>query len=274
MKARIRKEQLSSVPRLLHDLRNTLSVILSSLQYLRVENGVTTSEGEQLGAIDDAIAATGMMTRWLVSADDNLKRGLPVAAVRPSQLRTKPLINEIHRDTKALVRGRNIDVSLLLSRAPELLICDRHVMERVVMNLCSNAAKYTTEGHILISAYGERDYLVVAVSDSGCGISSERLPDIFRPRTSDSGGHADSWGLGLSVVVALLHQIGGRLEVASVPDFGSTFWAYFPTNLDEAISQNVRTARADVVRIRGDEHCLNPANPGPLDEECIGSAVS
>ena len=76
---------------------------------------------------------------------------------------------------------------------------------------------------------GTPGHLVIKVSDTGRGIAPEDLDLIFQPGGSSvESRRGDSFGVGLSVVVQLLDQMGGRLEVMSRPGSGTTFWVDFP----------------------------------------------
>ncbi len=81
----------------------------------------------------------------------------------------------------------------------------------------------------MVEVDGTPGYLVLKVSDTGCGIAADALDRIFEPGgSSPRSRRGDSFGVGLSVVVQLLDQIGGRLEIMSRPSAGTTFWVYLP----------------------------------------------
>jgi len=98
-------------------------------------------------------------------------------------------------------------------------------------NLISNAVRYTPEGGcIRLRFSGDANGAILAVSDTGPGISAEHLPRlterfyrISRSRSRDSGGT----GLGLAIVKHILERHRARLEIDSVPGTGSTFACYF-----------------------------------------------
>src|SRR5690606_21507544 len=110
---------------------------------------------------------------------------------------------------------------------------DPLIFERVIDNLCTNAAKYTERGSIVLELDGRPGFLVLKISDTGRGIAPERLEKIFAADSSpDAERAARSLGVGLSVVVTLMGQIGGRVEVMSKVGRGTTFWAHFPLEID------------------------------------------
>ena len=112
---------------------------------------------------------------------------------------------------------------------PDHLEIDPLALDRIIDNLLTNAVKYTDRGSIVIELDGTPGHLVIKVSDTGRGIEPDAVGGIFQAggSTLDSR-RGDSFGVGLSVVVQLLQQIGGRLEVMSKPASGTTFWVYLP----------------------------------------------
>ncbi len=107
----------------------------------------------------------------------------------------------------------------------EPVYVDREMWEKIVLNLLSNALKFTFEGRIRISLALAGGDAVLAVSDSGVGIPAEELPRVFerfhRVRGSRTRTHEGS-GIGLALVAELARLHGGRAEVESQVDAGTT----------------------------------------------------
>jgi signal transduction histidine kinase len=107
----------------------------------------------------------------------------------------------------------------------------RH-LQRVVLNLLQNAIRYSPAGASVSVSVGRVDQMAtLVVSDSGCGIAADDLPHIFEPfyrsdpaRARDTGGS----GLGLAIVDHIVRAHGGRVDVISLPDYGSTFSVFLP----------------------------------------------
>jgi len=108
---------------------------------------------------------------------------------------------------------------------------DRDMWERIVMNLLSNALKFTFEGGIAVKVWSDAGRFHVAVADSGIGIAPENLPVLFerfrRIEGSRSRTHEGS-GIGLALVQELARLHGGRVEVASEAGRGTTFTVTIP----------------------------------------------
>src|SRR6185369_5194346 len=125
--------------------------------------------------------------------------------------------------------GLRLDVEA----APRMPVAyvDREMWERIVMNLLSNALKFTFEGGIAVKVWSDAGRFHVAVADSGIGIAPENLPVLFerfrRIEGSRSRTHEGS-GIGLALVQELARLHGGRVEVASEAGRGTTFTVTIP----------------------------------------------
>jgi signal transduction histidine kinase len=103
---------------------------------------------------------------------------------------------------------------------------DGFKLGQCLLNLASNAAKFTRNGRIAVSARREADLLVFEVRDTGIGIPAEKLGELFEPfvqaDASITRTHGGS-GLGLAITRRIARLLGGDVSVASVEGEGSTF---------------------------------------------------
>ncbi len=211
-----------------HDLRNPLTIMAASTEYLRQYVDELGPEG---GAVlSDFDRAIDQMRRLLEDLMTMATQQATLAQLAPQRLEVAPLSDRLRRRLRALVQGKDIRASVFKTReAPEAIETDPLLFDRVVDNLLTNAAKYTERGSIVVEVDGTTEYLTLKVSDTGRGISPEQIDRAFTPEGSERGSRAkNSYGVGLSVVVQLLGQVGGRLEVMSKTDSGTTFWVHFP----------------------------------------------
>jgi CheY-like chemotaxis protein/anti-sigma regulatory factor (Ser/Thr protein kinase) len=109
--------------------------------------------------------------------------------------------------------------------------------EKVVLNLLSNALKFTFEGGVRVSTSDEDGAFVLRVADTGTGIAEEDQAHLFerftRVRGARSRTHEGS-GIGLALVHELVALHGGRVDVRSAPGAGATFTVRFPADADAA----------------------------------------
>lgn len=254
---RLRQLQQARVRRLkgfTHDLNNPLAVLRGGLEQLHCQFGADLdTETDQLFVdLDDSIERIGRLLGDAISdaAADSLR-----IRHNPEPIVVDELRDALRRRLRALAFGKHIRISVLSAReAPATIQIDPVVLNRIVDNLLTNAVKYTDRGSIVVEVDGTPGFLTLKISDTGRGISEDRIERIFEARGSLPGERAaDSYGLGLSVVVQLLADIGGRLEVISKPEVGTTFWLHLPEHFEtggSSIPPSAAAATQKVVRIR------------------------
>jgi two-component system sensor histidine kinase/response regulator len=117
------------------------------------------------------------------------------------------------------------------SAVPERVLGDPHRLRQILLNLCSNAVKFTQRGEVVIEVFALGSHngqplLGFEVRDSGIGMSPEVVARLFQPFTQADGSTTRLFGgtgLGLSIVQRLVQLMGGRISVNSVPGKGSNF---------------------------------------------------
>lgn len=262
----LQQSRVTTIRGFSHDLRNPLFVMRGNTQFL-LERHKVGEDGEALRDMETAaIQIEGMLSKLMEVA--TAETGF--VKLTPSPVAIGPLADVFRRRLKALVHGRDIKVSVFKTReAPDEILIDPLVFDRVVDNILTNAAKYTDRGSILLELSGTPSlpsngnaeapaarpaYLTLKLSDTGQGIAAAQVERIFRPRPAhEVATRANSYGIGLSSVVRLLAQIGGRLDVMSKQDVGTTFWAHLPILPPEQarnVEDNLESMITRVVTIR------------------------
>lgn len=132
-----------------------------------------------------------------------------------------------------LWQGRAQEKGLALAAAvdpevPDVLRSDSLRLHQIILNLVSNAVKFTARGHVIVrlsvaESDAESVLLRVTVSDSGPGLTAEERARLFQPFAQLREGDGGT-GLGLSISRMLAELLGGAIGVESEPGRGSTFW--------------------------------------------------
>ena len=129
---------------------------------------------------------------------------------------------------QAVGKGLEFDLSIA-PEVPREARGDARRVRQIVLNLVSNAVKFTAQGSVSVSlrtAQRDRDAVVVAVSDTGIGIHPAILDQMFEPFTQADASttrHYGGTGLGLAIVRELVELMGGTIACESEPGVGSTF---------------------------------------------------
>lgn len=113
---------------------------------------------------------------------------------------------------------------------------DQRRTEQVIINLLTNAVKFTDKGTVILKCYKNSESLILSVTDTGMGIKPEDIKTIFKPfRQVDSGitRKQEGTGLGLTITKKLLSLMGGSIKVESEPGRGSIFTVSLPLNRGE-----------------------------------------
>jgi signal transduction histidine kinase len=146
------------------------------------------------------------------------------------------LIDEVMSELEPIIKRSNLAVSTRASSKLPRLKSDRQKVKQIVLNLLSNALKFTPEGSVTISArYDPRGRLIqIAVRDSGVGIAPDdqaKVFEDFRQLDSSPARGYGGTGLGLSICRRLALMLEGTIELESEPGRGSMFVLALPVRL-------------------------------------------
>ncbi|MGH4052484.1 MAG: GAF domain-containing sensor histidine kinase [Clostridium sp.] len=136
------------------------------------------------------------------------------------------IINHVITLTDPIIKGKLIQVVQSIREPLPIIMADKDKLMQVIINLISNAIKFTQEGCIVCSARVARDNIIVTISDTGIGIREEDKKYIFE-KFSQVGDNLTSkpsgTGLGLSICKYIIEQHGGKIWVESEIGKGSDF---------------------------------------------------
>ncbi|GEM_PF-3443879 len=158
------------------------------------------------------------------------------------QMRPEPfdLVEQV-RTTAPLFREqalqKRLTLTLALPEEPIEVEQDRAAVNRVLMNLISNAVRFTKEGGVVVGVEAEGSAVAIRVTDTGIGISEVFLPHLFEEFRQESSGLArthEGSGLGLSITKRLVELMGGEISVESERGKGSAFTVRLPRRVSDA----------------------------------------
>lgn len=218
-----------------HDFNNMLAVINGYSELALGRLGPESPLSEPLREINKAGERAAALTRQLLAFSRK-------QLLRPEVVDLNEVVSDMHTMLSRLIGE---DILLSTSLAPDLgrINADPGQIEQVILNLSVNARDAMPQGGRLTlstrnvelntaSLWHQADrqpgaYVLLEVSDTGCGMTPEVQARIFEPffTTKDLG---EGTGLGLSTVYGIVAQSGGYLDVESAPNSGSTFRLYLP----------------------------------------------
>jgi len=212
-----------------HELRNPLATIRNSVQLLRMDPG-HAMQRKVLGPLERQVAT---LTRLV----DDLMDVSRVTMGRVQLQRSDVPVNRVLRDAADTVRremhDRKHSFKLDLPDSDLMINADAVRLEQVIVNLLTNAAKYTPDGGtIQLAAERDGDDAVLRVRDSGIGIEPELLPHVFALFSQGSttlDRATGGLGIGLALVKYLVEMHGGSVTARSNgPGTGSEFIVRLP----------------------------------------------
>jgi len=229
----LRKDEFLAM--LSHELRSPLAPIANAVQLLSLQQDTETRVQKQARNIIER--QVGKLQHLV---DDLLEVSRITSGrvqLRAESVDVSSIAEGAVETVRPLMEQRHHEFSVTLPIEPIWLHADASRIEQVVVNLLTNAAKYTEEnGHIWLTVRKERNECVLLVRDSGVGIAPALLPQVFdlftqaeRSLDRSQGG----LGIGLALVQRLTELHGGTVEVYSKPGEGSEFIVRLPLLPDE-----------------------------------------
>jgi len=141
------------------------------------------------------------------------------------------LLEETREAVKILFESKGLYLHLELSGQPIMVFCDRLRIREVVLNLLSNAGRFTSQGGVILRAWLEGTNVLISVADTGPGIAAKDQQRIFEPfqRLPSVGvGTIEGSGLGLSISRRFVEMHDGQIWLESAVGRGATFYLRLP----------------------------------------------
>jgi PAS domain S-box-containing protein len=215
-----------------HELRTPLNAIIGYTHLLL--EGVS---GEMIPPQRDKLNRVDSNARHLLAIINDL---LDIARIESGKMPIQvervilsELIEEVMAEVEPLIAGTSLSVTRTMAQHVPEIRTDRQKVKQIVLNLLSNALKFTPQGSvsILIDHDSGQEEIAVAVSDTGIGISEDNQRTIFEAFGQMDGSYVKrhgGTGLGLSICRSLAHILGGRITLLSRLGEGSTFTLFLP----------------------------------------------
>jgi PAS domain S-box-containing protein len=212
-----------------HEFRTPLTLLLGPLEDLLRDGAERSSDDRQ--RVDVAYRNALRLLKLVNSLLDfaRLEAGRMEAVCEPTDVAAYTA--ELASAFRSLVERARLRLTVECPDGPVEAFVDREMWEKIVFNLLSNAFKYTLAGEIRVGVRDAGDRVAVSVADTGTGIPAADLPRVFerfhrvynaRARTHEGAG------IGLALVAELVKRHGGRIEVESELDRGTTFVISLP----------------------------------------------
>lgn len=228
------RTHLEALANLAHELRTPVQVMLGYIDVLRDElTHAAQSHPREIvermnaNAYDLACAVENVM--------EFASAGVASSALFEEKIDLDELFDELQPILQAANRNKRLTINIDLESAPPAVCCRRRALRAILVNLATNAIKFTAAGTVTIAVWGMHragaDAIEFEVRDTGSGIRPEVVREAFAPfiqlSHSNTRNHR-GLGLGLAVVQRNVAALGGKLQVKSAPGKGSSVRVTLP----------------------------------------------
>ncbi|MCL4394088.1 MAG: HAMP domain-containing histidine kinase [Chloroflexi bacterium] len=228
------KAQQRFVADVSHELRSPLTAIRGHLDLVRRGAFETEADREDsIAAIDAESARMQRMVQDLLL----LARADAGIQIQKNPVEVDTLLLDVYRQARMMAKGVQVSLG---AEDQAMVLGDVDRLKQLLLNLVDNAIKYTPGGgEVTLSLERDKEWVRVAVADTGVGIPEQDLPKIFdrfyrvdKSRTRNPSDDGVGAGLGLAIVKTIVDAHGGRIDVSSQAGKGTTFTVWLPLASD------------------------------------------
>ncbi|MCK9617788.1 MAG: ATP-binding protein [Lentimicrobiaceae bacterium] len=223
-----------------HEIRTPLNGIIGFASLL--ESELSINENVELFDYANGISQSGERLLHLLNNIIDISR----IEANDMDVSLKPYnINDILKDVAELFIFKSNEKGLkfnLQTQEIPLAITDNNSISKIFTDIIDNSLKYTEKGYINVSTnYNEQtNEICIKIKDTGIGIDSAYLPNIFDAFRQESLGYSRAYqgaGLGLPLAKRLLELMKGRIEIESVKGLGTTVYVYLNSSIEKTVSE-------------------------------------
>jgi signal transduction histidine kinase/DNA-binding response OmpR family regulator len=226
-----------------HEFRTPLTLLLGPTQDALASPDRVLAGGDLETVHRNALRLLKLVNTLLDFS--RIEAGRVQAAFEPTDLAT--LTADLASAFRSATERAGLSLIVDCPPLPEPVYVDREMWEKVVLNLISNAFKFTLEGSIVVALVWRGARVELSVRDTGVGIAAAELPHVFdrfhRVGRAKARTHEGS-GIGLALVRELVTMHGGTIDVASTVGEGTTFTVSIPTGMAHLPAERVGAPRA------------------------------
>lgn len=219
-----------------HELRTPLNIILGSIKILSINLEKESIDREKIfNLINTEKQNCFRLLRLINNLIDSTKIDTGYFELNMVNCNIVNIVEEITLSAAEYIKSNDLNLIFDTDIEEKIIACDLDKLERILLNILSNAVKFTDSGgNIFVNIYDGEEFVTISIEDTGIGIHKDKLDIIFdRFRQVDRSftrNHEGS-GIGLSLVKFLVEIIGGTISVESEYGVGTRFTIKIPVKL-------------------------------------------
>lgn len=213
-----------------HELRTPLNAVINFTRFV-VDGDTGPVNEEQADLLNEVVKSATHLLALINDVLDmsKIEAGALVLFVEDGVDLTG-VIKSVMNTARSLIGQKPIKLETDIAPDLPLIRADRQRVLQVLMNIISNACKFTNTGHIILTAKTNNDEVIISVSDTGSGIDPQDQAMVFQPFRQTKAGlrQGGGTGLGMPIAKSLVDAHNGRLWLESMPGEGTTFYLALP----------------------------------------------
>ncbi|MBL7973302.1 MAG: response regulator [Candidatus Kapabacteria bacterium] len=214
-----------------HELRTPLNAIIGFSQLLRTDATLPDSIRSQVGIMNSSgNHLLGLINDIL----DMSKIEAGELELYPEPVNITTVVDDIQQLMQLRVAEKGLELVVHQQHnIPDCVLADGKRLRQVLFNLIGNAIKFTSAGSITLHITIQKTYrstcvIRFSITDTGRGISSDQISEIFKPFRQQQKMYSEGTGLGLAISSRIVEKMGGEVKVESTIGVGSTFYFDIP----------------------------------------------
>lgn len=228
-----------------HELRTPINAILGYGELL-IEECEDTGNKQMLKDLEKIKTAGTHLTKLISNILDLSKIEAGKIDVSCNTHDIKNIVDEAADTARPLINKNNNEFSVVVNNSIGEMYSDRTIVQQILLNLLSNAGKFTTNGKVKLEVtdieLDGKEHIMFTVSDNGVGMTEEQLNIVFNEfsqANSTVSPHGGGIGLGLNISKRYCSLLNGRISVISKIDEGSQFCLILPRDLNASSTPNI-----------------------------------
>ncbi len=230
---KLRKHLTSNIA---HELRTPLTIMKTHMEAM--EDGIIEDTKKGLENIKNEINRLIKLIKGI--EDITAAEASFFTRGEFTKVNLKEFLSELSEEIRPAFKEKGLEITLI-GKKDLTVNADAEKLEKIVRNILSNSLKFTEKGGVRMDYGTKNNNFFIEIRDSGKGIPEDEMPLIFNrfykvvnqpPIPPLTRGGEGGLGLGLAIVKELVNVMGGRIEVESRVDEGTTFRVYLPLNIE------------------------------------------